>query len=423
MKTRPFHFGLVLGLIILAGCAGTAGKTGPREVLQGPEFQPRKIYAMEMKQAWDSTLRALKQEGIPLEMANRDIWIIRTDYQNLSSWERNKCDIRFSREPQRNTYIFVQCQYEGRKDINEPFRDFTSSAPRKAMKAEEEIYRKLEPHLLSSERTLPPGEEVSVKSAARPAPPPLPEKPPSKAEAATPAAPPAAVASLAAAEPKAATVPPPPAPAVAAGKPEPAAVAVPPPKSKGETASSISAVAPKKSEIKEETLSAPLITVAPTNVRMAPSTQSKIAAVLKKGEQVEKIGESGSWTRIRLSSGKDAWVFTEFLQPATSGPSPAPPGPAVQPSPQERPGQARKAVAGKAQEPAQKGVEGQAKIIFMTQEITKMWAEPNSQSKVLLVLKKGRKVEKLGESGEFTKVRLSWGDSGWVLTRFLQPAP
>lgn len=59
----------------------------------------------------------------------------------------------------------------------------------------------------------------------------------------------------------------------------------------------------------------------------------------------------------------------------------------------------------------------------MTQEITKMWAEPNSQSKVLLVLKKGRKVEKLGESGEFTKVRLSWGDSGWVLTRFLQPAP
>lgn len=63
------------------------------------------------------------------------------------------------------------------------------------------------------------------------------------------------------------------------------------------------------------------------------------------------------------------------------------------------------------------------KLIFMTQEVTKMWAEPNSKSKVILVLKKGRNVEKLGESGEFTKVRLPWGDSGWVLTRFLQAVP
>jgi uncharacterized protein YgiM (DUF1202 family) len=52
-----------------------------------------------------------------------------------------------------------------------------------------------------------------------------------------------------------------------------------------------------------------------------------------------------------------------------------------------------------------------------------MRAEPNSNSKAVLVLKKGRRVEKLEESGEFTKVRLSWGDSGWVLTRFLQAVP
>jgi uncharacterized protein YgiM (DUF1202 family) len=415
MKTRPFHFGLVLGLIILVGCAGTAGKTGPRQAQQGPEFRPKKVYALEMKQAWDVTLKALKQEGIPLEMANKDIWIIRTDYQNLSSWERNKCDIRFSREPQRNTYIFVQCRYEGRKDASEPFRDFTYSAPREAMKAEEEIYRKLEPHILSSERTSPPREEVSAKAAAPSGPAQHPEKTDPKAEAATPATPPAAVASLAAVKAKAETISPSPPPAAVTEKPQPAAGAAPPRESKEEAAAPASAVPPKKSEIKEETLSAPLMTAAPTNVRVAPTTQSKIAAVLKKGEQVEKTGESGNWTRIRLSSGKEAWVFTDFLRPAASEPSPAPTAPAVQPPPQAKPGQARQSLMAKTGEPT--------KLIFMTQEVTKMWAEPNSKSKVILVLKKGRNVEKLGESGEFTKVRLPWGDSGWVLTRFLQAVP
>jgi len=52
-----------------------------------------------------------------------------------------------------------------------------------------------------------------------------------------------------------------------------------------------------------------------------------------------------------------------------------------------------------------------------------MRAEPNLQSKVVVVLKKGRKVEKLDESGEFVRIRLSWGDSGWVQKRFLEPAP
>jgi uncharacterized protein YgiM (DUF1202 family) len=291
------------------------------------------------------------------------------------------------------------------------------------MKAEEEIYRKLEPHILSSERTSPPQEVVSAKTAVPYTLAQLPKKRAPKAEAATAATAPAAAASLAAAGAKAETVSPQPPPVAVAEKPRPAAGAAPPPKSKEEAVVLSAAVLPKKSEIKEEALSAPLMTVAPTNVRVDPSTQSKIAAVLKKGERVEKTGESGNWTRIKLSSGKEAWVFTEFLQPATSEPSPAPPAPAVPPPPQTKPEQARQTLAAKEGEPGGKGIEGPAKIIFVTREIAKMWAEPNSKSKVVLVLKKGREVEKLAESGEFTKVRLSWGSSGWVWTRFLQPVP
>ena len=55
-----------------------------------------------------------------------------------------------------------------------------------------------------------------------------------------------------------------------------------------------------------------------------------------------------------------------------------------------------------------------------TRAVTKMRAEPSSNSKVVLVLKKGRAVEKIGESGEYSKVKLSWGDTGWVLNRSLK---
>jgi uncharacterized protein YgiM (DUF1202 family) len=423
MKTGPFHFGLVIVLMVLGGCAGSAGKTVARQAQQGTEFQPRRVYAVEMKQAWDLTLKALKREGIPLEVVNKEIGVIRTDYQNLSLWERSKCDIRFSQEPQWSTHIYVLCQYEGRRDANESFRDFTYSSPRKVMKAEEEIYRKLEPHILSSERTSPPQEEVPVKASIPSVPAPLSEKPGPKAEASNPSILPATVLSPAATQARAETLTPAPSPVAEAKKLQPAARTGQPPRSKEEAAMLPAAVLPKKSEIKQETLSTSLITVAPTNVRVDPSTQSKIAAVLNRGERVEKTGESGSWTRIKLSSGEDAWVFTDFLRPTTSGLSPISPAPEVHPSPQTKSEQAREILLPKAGEPDRKRIEDGAKIIFMTREIAKMWVEPNSKSEVVLVLKKGRKVERLTESGEFTKVRLSWGSSGWVLTRSLQTVP
>jgi uncharacterized protein YgiM (DUF1202 family) len=163
-------------------------------------------------------------------------------------------------------------------------------------------------------------------------------------------------------------------------------------------------------------------TAAATNVRLAPSTQSKIITVLPKGERVEKFGESGNWSKIKLPSGEDAWVFTDFLQPASAALSPIPSAATVAPPP-VKPEAPPPPLVAKAAKPAGKSVEGPTKGFFVTKEITKMRAEPNLQSKVVLVLKKGRKVEKLDESAEFVKVRLSWGDSGWVQKRFLEPAP
>jgi uncharacterized protein YgiM (DUF1202 family) len=417
MKKGPFLVILMLGLTVLGGCGGTTGRTVTQET-QDPYFRPKRVYAVDMNQAWDLTLKAMNREGIPLEMVNKETGVIRTDYQNLTAWERNKCDIRFSPEPQRKTYIYVRCRYEGRKDAADPFTDFTYSSPREAMKAEEDLYRRLEPYILPFEKTSMPQEEAVGKAPASPAP--TAEKPAPKVEAA-PASVAAAAAVPIAAAPKAETVAPPPPPVVVERAPEP----VPPspaPVPKAEAAAPAAPILLEKPGIREETLFKPAMTAAATNVRLAPSTQSKIIAVLPKGERVDKIGESGNWSKIKLPSGVDAWVFTDFLQPASAAPSPIPAAPTVAPPPVKTEASPPPPVA-KAAQPAGKSVEGPTKAFFVTKEITKMRAEPNLKSKVVLVLKQGRKVEKLDESGEFVRVRLSWGDSGWVQKRFLEPAP
>jgi uncharacterized protein YgiM (DUF1202 family) len=417
MKKGPFLVILMLGLTVLGGCGGTTGRTVTQET-QDPYFRPKRVYAVDMNQAWDLTLKAMNREGIPLEMVNKETGVIRTDYQNLTAWERNKCDIRFSPEPQRKTYIYVRCRYEGRKDAADPFTDFTYSSPREAMKAEEDLYRRLEPYILPFEKTSMPQEEAVGKAPASPAP--TAEKPAPKVEAA-PASVAAAAAVPIAAAPKAETVAPPPPPVVVERAPEP----VPPspaPVPKAEAAAPAAPILLEKPGIREETLFKPAMTAAATNVRLAPSTQSKIIAVLPKGERVDKIGESGNWSKIKLPSGVDAWVFTDFLQPASAAPSPIPAAPTVAPPPVKTEASPPPPVA-KAAKPAGKSIEGPAKSFFVTKEITRMRAEPNLKSKVVLVLKQGRKVEKLDESGEFVRVRLSWGDSGWVQKRFLEAAP
>jgi uncharacterized protein YgiM (DUF1202 family) len=417
MKRGYFLVILMVGLTALAGCGGTTTSSTLTKQAQDPYFRPQRVYAVEMHQAWDLTLKAMNREGIPLETANQEMGVMQTGYLNLSAWERNKCDLRFSPEPQRKTYIYIRCRYEGRRDAADTFKDFTYSSPREAMKAEEDLYRRLEPYILPFEKTLMPQEAAAEKSPSKPAP--AAEKAAPRVEAAAPPVAAAAVAAPAAA-PGTETVSPPP-PAAVERKPEPVPPA-PAPAPKAEAAAAPAPIPAEKPEIGEETLFGRVRTAAATNARLAPSIQSKIITVLPKGEIVEKIGESGNWSKIKLPSGMDAWAFTDFLQPASAAPSAAPSSPAVAPPPVKPQAPPPPPVA-KAAKATGESVEGPTKVFFVTREIARMRAEPNLKSKVVLVLKKGRKVQKLKESGEFVKVRLSWGDSGWVQKRFMKPAP
>jgi uncharacterized protein YgiM (DUF1202 family) len=142
---------------------------------------------------------------------------------------------------------------------------------------------------------------------------------------------------------------------------------------------------------------------------------------LKKGEEIEKIGESGTWTKVKLPMGDVGWIHNDFLREL--GPRPLiPSSPAARTS-RGRPGATPAPAAAQPEGPAQAVAAKPSKIMLATKEITKMRAEPNLTSKVVLVLKKGREVEKIGQVGQYTKVRLSWGDTGWVLSRSLEKVP
>ena len=173
------------------------------------------------------------------------------------------------------------------------------------------------------------------------------------------------------------------------------------------------------------------VTVAATNLRSGPTLQDPILTVLPKGEEVQRIDQKESWTKVQTSEGKTGWVFSEFLRlkemakpgmgkegfaerPSAKIPPPATKPPFVQwreappPSPEV------------LKESTKAKTEGPSKIFFTTNRKAPMMTAPSAKSKLIYVLREGRKVEKIGESKDWMKVKLSWGDTGWVSSKFLE---
>jgi len=296
--------------------------------------------------------------------------------------------------------------------MGEPFKDLTYTSPLEAMKAEENLYRRIEPPLLALERSRAQQEVIARGEIKPPAHPPAPA--PALSKAGVPPVSPLVHTEI---EPI---------------KPFPGSAEIrnPPSGNSNGAAPEISApvlttqTGPEK---KPETVY--LRTVAPSNARMAPSTQGRLVTVLNQGEKTERVGTSGMWTKVRLFSGEIVWIHSDFLQEMNGGDS----IPGIFSAEKEknagisRPVNYPAAAQGKVPpasrvkpESAATGMPEPANTNLETKAITKMRAEPSPASKVVLVLKKGRRVEKIGESGKFSKVKLSWGDTGWVLTRFLK---
>jgi hypothetical protein len=72
---------------------------------------------------------------------------------------------------------------------------------------------------------------------------------------------------------------------------------------------------------KQETPTPPLkpvylIVLETANIREEANTKSRVIVTLKKGDQLEKIRESGNWYNVKLPSGQKGWVYKSLVKEA-----------------------------------------------------------------------------------------------------------
>jgi hypothetical protein len=74
-------------------------------------------------------------------------------------------------------------------------------------------------------------------------------------------------------------------------------------------------------------------------------------------------------------------------------------------------------------EASEKAAAPQPKIFLLTKKNAHLWEWPSTESKIILIFKPGRKVEKIEESGNWVRVRIWETTIGWVLKDFLEEVP
>jgi uncharacterized protein YgiM (DUF1202 family) len=78
------------------------------------------------------------------------------------------------------------------------------------------------------------------------------------------------------------------------------------------TAAGAAVVAPIA--VEEKTQSELIIAVGVANIRDAENDKSRMISRAKKGEKVVKLGSSGDWYQVRLSSGVTGWVRSDLVR-------------------------------------------------------------------------------------------------------------
>ena len=66
---------------------------------------------------------------------------------------------------------------------------------------------------------------------------------------------------------------------------------------------------------------------------------------------------------------------------------------------------------------------GKPKVFLTTKRNANLRESPSDQSKVIMTLKPGRKVEKIGESGTYVHIRIWETTTGWIQKELLEETP
>jgi len=107
-------------------------------------------------------------------------------------------------------------------------------------------------------------------------------------------------------------------------------------------------------------------------------------------------------------------------------PAPKPELPPPPPAPKEEPPPPPPAPAEKKEEPkpevAPTPPPAPVEVYVVTLKNTNVRQEPTTKSKVISTLKKGTKIEKMGQTGNWVNVKLPSGEMGWIFHELVKDA-
>ncbi len=146
---------------------------------------------------------------------------------------------------------------------------------------------------------------------------------------------------------------------------------------------------------------------------------------------LQKEGEQSLYAEITLQSPRilEDTLLKEFEKAflsKTKKKIEAPPPPSSPPTakesatPAEPPAPAPPKTAVESQPEAG---EKAAPFYLVTLKNARIRSQPNPNSKILMTLSAGRKLEKIGQEGEWFKVKLSSGENGWIYKGVVKEAP
>ena len=128
------------------------------------------------------------------------------------------------------------------------------------------------------------------------------------------------------------------------------------------------------------------VTTAALNIRTGPGTNYSVIGVLRKGDQVTRIGQSGKWFQIASSNGSQAWVSSKYLASTDGG---------------------------------YDYVEDTVSTTMYATTGVNIRSGPGTKYSIVGGLNRGDRVTKIGKSGNWTKI--SWGSgSAYVYSKYLQ---
>ena len=145
------------------------------------------------------------------------------------------------------------------------------------------------------------------------------------------------------------------------------------------------------------------------NLRSSPSTSSAIVATLDHGKIVRVLAASGSWVRVETASGQTGYVQSRYLAPIDGAVTT--PAPTATAAPTATPDV----------DVPQDGGYARVNLSSASSRLN-LRASASTSSAIVAKLGHGETVRVLAASGSWVRVETASGQTGYVQSRYLEPA-